>query len=453
MSTEDTLNPLVGRRLYLVTYSQANLELFPTRESFGQMLQEEFNAGQGKVKVEYWACCKETHKDGGFHYHCSLKLSGCKKWKSVKTNVSKKYGVQLNFSGTHNFYLSAYRYICKEDTDVSHSSYHPKDLLTENSPKTKNAIRAYKAGEKRSSDKSKQTSTNQGNKKQKQKRLSNMDVATFITENKISSYTELLAVAQSRRGAGQNDIAEYVFNRSEKHLRELIVKAHQMTKAQDQLEEDKITRIELVQRAASNPCSQACNGEWLRCAKEVLMLNSITLDDFSNSLYKLLVHGRGKHRNIIIIGPANCAKTFIFKPLQVIFKEKLFQNPANDKYAWVNADKAQVMLLNDFRWTKKIISWSDLLLLLEGEEVKLPAPKNIYSEDVKITSDVSIFATSKTKISFRGPYNATDDMENQMMNVRWKTYKFGHVFPPDVQRDIQPCGRCFASLVFLSQQP
>jgi hypothetical protein len=101
----------------------------------------------------------------------------------------------------------------------------------------------------------------------------------------------------------------------------------------------------------------------------------------------------------------------------------------------------------------EIIAWNDLLLLLEGEEVKLPAHKNMYSEDVKITSDVPIFATSKTKISFRGPHNATDDMENQMMNVRWKAYNFGHVFPPDVQKDVRPCGRCFARLVFWGQQP
>jgi len=38
------MSPIVGRRLYLVTYSQINEELFPTRESFANALQQEFNA-------------------------------------------------------------------------------------------------------------------------------------------------------------------------------------------------------------------------------------------------------------------------------------------------------------------------------------------------------------------------------------------------------------------------
>ena len=35
-----------GRRQYLITYSQANAEKFPTSESFGQMLEREFNNGK-----------------------------------------------------------------------------------------------------------------------------------------------------------------------------------------------------------------------------------------------------------------------------------------------------------------------------------------------------------------------------------------------------------------------
>ena len=49
---ETSLNPLVGRRQYLVTYSQADEKVFSTRESFGLMLEDQFNAGSGKVKVD-----------------------------------------------------------------------------------------------------------------------------------------------------------------------------------------------------------------------------------------------------------------------------------------------------------------------------------------------------------------------------------------------------------------
>ena len=67
-----------NRRTYLVTYSQADLVKFPSRQSFGEAVEAAFNAGSGKVGVNYWACCKENHETAGQHYHESIKLSGPK---------------------------------------------------------------------------------------------------------------------------------------------------------------------------------------------------------------------------------------------------------------------------------------------------------------------------------------------------------------------------------------
>ena len=83
------MNPRVGRQQYLVTYSQADESKFSTRESFGKVLQEEFNAGTSVVKVDYWAYAREEHQNDGFHYRCALKLTGCKKWLSVKNRLQK----------------------------------------------------------------------------------------------------------------------------------------------------------------------------------------------------------------------------------------------------------------------------------------------------------------------------------------------------------------------------
>ena len=49
----------------------------------------------------------------------------------------------------------------------------------------------------------------------------------------------MLAVAETRKQAGQNDIAEFVYNRSEKHLNELISKTWHMAEAELQLESEK----------------------------------------------------------------------------------------------------------------------------------------------------------------------------------------------------------------------
>ena len=57
-----------------------------------------------------------------------------------------------------------------------------------------------------------------------------------------------------------------------------------------------------------------------------------------------------------------------------------------------------MFLLNDIRWSKDLIPWHDMLLLLDDETVKLPATKNIYSENIVISTDGTKLATSKSSM-------------------------------------------------------
>ena len=82
--------PCVGRRQYLVTYSQADESKFSIRKSCGKMLEAKFNAGTSVFKMHYWACSREEHQNNEFHYHGALKLTGCKKWLSVKNRIIGK---------------------------------------------------------------------------------------------------------------------------------------------------------------------------------------------------------------------------------------------------------------------------------------------------------------------------------------------------------------------------
>ena len=167
------------------------------------------------------------------------------------------------------------------------------------------------------------------------------------------------------------------------------------------------------------------------------------------AIKQLLEYGRGKFRNVLLVGPTNCGKTFLLKPLERLFNT--FTNPASDKYAWVGADSAEAIFLNDFRWSRELIEWKSFLLLLEGDRVNLPAPKNHFAKDVCIASDVPVFATSKGIITYRGPYNAEDPVENDMMASRWKVFHFNQRIPEHEQKVIPPCQRCFASLVLLGE--
>ena len=158
--------------------------------------------------------------------------------------------------------------------------------------------------------------------------------------------------------------------------------------------------------------------------------------------------GRGKYRNIYLKGPANCGKTFLLNPLNQIYNT--LSNPATMTFAWVGAEDADVIFLNDFRWSKQIIPWHDLLLMLEGHLVHLPAPKSHYSKEATLSSDVPIFCTAKEEISFvkRGMLDAT---ETEMMRVRWNVFGFYAEISENEQIESQPCARCFAELIMQRQ--
>ena len=138
-----SMNPRAHRKVYLITYSQANRILYPTRESFGLDVVEAFNQGLSKIQVLYWACCLESHQNGGDHYHVAVKLSGSKRWKSVKEFLMKKSGIVVNFSDSHHNYYTALKYISKRDTNIFLSPNHP-NLQEMSSPKTSKCLSALR---------------------------------------------------------------------------------------------------------------------------------------------------------------------------------------------------------------------------------------------------------------------------------------------------------------------
>eukprot|EP00794_Sanderia_malayensis_P010590 gene10590-11711_t len=178
------------------------------------MLEKEFNSGNSKVKVSHWACCKEMHEAGGFHYHCCLKLTGVKKWLSVKRDITKNHNIVVNFSDSHSHYIYAYRYVCKSDTEVAHSPGHP-DLSEVGSPRTKASTAALREGsrKRRSASPNSQKCTSSKIKR----RLSNLEVCDYVVENNIHNLQELFAKADSRKQEGECDLAIFCFPVLRKH--------------------------------------------------------------------------------------------------------------------------------------------------------------------------------------------------------------------------------------------
>ena len=471
-SSEDELQPEKVRSVYLITYSQADLSIFPDRQSFADGVCEAVLNCQGpKSKVIQWTCSQENHKKQGKHYHMVIKLNKIKRWLPIWQYLKNKWNVYVHFSNRHTNYYSAWLYTTKEDEDCIQSAGHP-DLSNSGPPRTMAASQARAKRQQPTVDSATDTASGgeseggkdreQGDgrsrvtgknvskrsvKRKRSKRLSCYEVSNIILERKVQNRTELLAFANAQKAEGKTDLAEFVMNRGSRVVEECISTACEMEKASEVLERSKLTRIQNLEKCLQDHCSAECYGRWAECARQLLMSNHVPIKVFTEAVKNLLQQGRGKFRNILIKGPANTGKTFLLNPLNIVYKS--FTNPATSTFAWVGAENAEVIFLNDFRWNSQIIQWHDLLLMLEGQPVHLPAPKSHFSKDLEFDNDTPIFCTTKHDFVYvKG--GVIDQMETEMMAVRWKSFKFQRQIPQNEQLSIQPCARCFAEFI-LSQ--
>ena len=92
----------------------------------------------------------------------------------------------------------------------------------------------------------------------------------------------------------------------------------------------------------------------------------------------------------------------------------------------------------------------EMLLLLEGQPVEFHALKNHYSKDVSLLSDTPVVAKAKSRVVFKRN-GKSDEVENEMMEARWKVFEFTHQIPYDEQNKVEPCGRYFSEFVLLGE--
>ena len=137
MDSEDEMGRRDLRRVYLVTYSQADVEKFPTRHSFAVAVVAAFS--RANTKVIQWCCSLENHKKSGVHYHMCVKLDKLQRLVAGKKTFSHNLMVyQYIFSDRHANYYTAWSYVTKEDLSTEESEGHP-DLNTSKGPATMNA--------------------------------------------------------------------------------------------------------------------------------------------------------------------------------------------------------------------------------------------------------------------------------------------------------------------------
>ena len=116
-----------------------------------------------------------------------------------------------------------------------------------------------------------------------------------------------------------------------------------------------------------------------------LTRNNITAAEFLRAITTALEQGRGKDQIILMVGPANSGITFILKLLCRIFQA--ISNPSINNFVW-DGEKESDYVLNDFRWSEKLI-W--LQYLLDGDAIYKAPPKSYFS-DLIMNKGTLVFA-------------------------------------------------------------
>lgn len=215
--------------VYLITYSSANTEKFPTRESFAEAVVDKWRLCG--VRVQQWAVCLEAQADtettaleinNGYHFHMAVKLTKRARWLQVRNYLDENNGIQVNFSENNSGYYSAYKYVTKEDREVAHS---PNHLNLQEPPKTEKATAGKKT-------KAKVRHVGSNKKGRKANGLSVYDVTKLIKEKEITSRLQLVCLVMQQEREGKTAPAEFIANRGSRVVEEAIALAKEFSLAE-----------------------------------------------------------------------------------------------------------------------------------------------------------------------------------------------------------------------------
>ena len=86
------------------------------------------------------------------------------------------------------------------------------------------------------------------------------------------------------------------------------------------------------------------------------------------------------------MGSSNCGKTFVIKLLTKIY----VCLQTSDTFNWVGTEKEEYVFISDFCWNEKVIPWSDVLNILEGENTHIPVPNTNFFFNAVWTADAHL---------------------------------------------------------------
>ena len=133
----------------------------------------------------------------------------------------------------------------------------------------------------------------------------------------------------------------------------MIATAWKLNMAAAVIERNNKSRLQILEESLSKLRIPGRASRRLTQTQDTLFKNNIDINLFTTAVKTTLVQGRGKHRNVMLVGTSNCGKTFPLKPLKKFFS--CFVTPTKVTFNWVGTGNSDCAFLNYFRWSEEFI--------------------------------------------------------------------------------------------------
>ena len=263
-----------------------------------------------------------------------------------------------------------------------------------------------------------------------------MQFYDLLKQKRVTLKTEedVWAYARDLEEHGDKKLVTFLFHRRD--LPQVLERFEKAWNAPAAVQRRAMTRREVLCDAASKPCTCAAHGLWHTAANEVTRASGYEEQEVECAVLEALELGRAKRRNVMIVGDTNRAKSFVLKPVEIVYN--VYKPPESGSHQLADIRGAEVIWLNDFTYERDFMPWRAFKDFLEGSSVKVAVPKTLGT-NYMFDADSPVLATAPGPVTWPGRPS-----ETAQMTTRWRYFLFTEFYDPDTCPDIPPCGSCWA---------
>ena len=398
-----------------------------TRKTFSQLIVKAHC--DCNVQIEETVCFQEPHSNGLIHHNCLVRATKQYRWAAPAKRLRDEYKVCVNFGSNIKAWAAGVIY-----GRVASDHKRPEEL--DQSP-----LQWARGGNPANLEEFVPRPW-QAPGFQRKAKLTHLSFLDLCREHGVSSEGAAWVLAGKLESEGDRGLQAYLL---ENDPAAAIAKVRSAMAAMEAGRRAQLTRMDILRETVEKTsCTCSPPGECFKLMKQVLANNNLE-GKFQKEVVATLVAGRKKMRNLCLVGGPNTAKSFLFKPLSLIFKT--YSRPDGGSYQLEELLGKELVFLNDFEYdedAKKWCPWGYFKRFLEGEALTVACPKN-RGGNQNFISDAPVFITAPQEVAlYRG--KKRDEYETGQMDARIKYAYLTHMIPEAQRSDTDSCAHCGARL-------